>query len=286
MRRWLEKGGEETRYVGGGLQHGSMKMVVSNASRIQVPLSRIDSRSLKVREVYYGTEEGRVAREEMNDGRSESGGWKIGAAAIEAKHEARLWSLERRLNPTLTHSPLEPRPPIASSLPPHHHHPTQNGSSINIHPPHPAGPGPPARLHHPPHGSTNTTTPRRRQGAHLTTTITITKPRIPIPGTASNPPRLGILIPPGPPPPARQQEPRRRVPAVGRPWRADAGDFCNDAWGLVEGGRSFFLLSVLSQHGLLADVDKSRWRGSGGRRGGGWMMGCLGRRLGGSREVC
>lgn len=47
----------------------------------------------------------------MNDGRSESGGWKIDAAAIEASmNEARLWSLERRLNPT--HSPLEPHPPF------------------------------------------------------------------------------------------------------------------------------------------------------------------------------
>lgn len=55
----------------------------------------------------------------MNDGRSESGGWKIDAAAVEASmNEARLWSLERRLNPTFTHFILLSQPPPTPSPPP------------------------------------------------------------------------------------------------------------------------------------------------------------------------
>lgn len=51
--------GEANGVCWGGLQHGSRRTIFSNESRIQLPLSRIESISLKVREVYYGTEEGR-----------------------------------------------------------------------------------------------------------------------------------------------------------------------------------------------------------------------------------
>lgn len=202
----------------------------------------------------------------MNDGRSESGGWKTDAAIKASKHEARLWSLERRrrLNSTLTH--------LLNLILLSHHQPTAITTT-------------PAKMAA---ASTSTLLAQQDQDHLRDYTIRLT-------GAPTPPhPEDGISRPPSPSPTlespsaAQQQNPPgwessyRQVPphrpinrtldAESRPWGAHGGQspvifaMMHGVWLKAVG---LFSDCSFSQHGWLADVDESRWRGSGERREGG-----------------